>query len=283
MSSSHTEGRAVTPSVLDASTRVKTLQTSSASAYQKDLRRFIEWGGQVPATTDSVLKYLTLVARSTSPGTAYRRAMAIRFAHLSQDLPTPTDDPKVRPLLKSLHRGQVPAVDGRLKAKPAQRRHHKPESAKPITRSHLLQVFDAMHRNSLDRRDKALLLLCFMAALKRAELVSLNLEHLTFMPDALLISLRGRRLSVPRTGGELCAVDAVKTWIGHAALDAEPLASPLFRRFDRGSDPTPHRLDAGWVSTVLKTRMQAVGLDATSYSAQSLRRGRMQELAKGVL
>jgi len=140
-----------------------------------------------------------------------------------------------------------------------------------------------MHRNSLDRRDRALLTLAFVGALKRGELVALNLSDLRFTPDALMVKVKSREIAVPRTGGELCAATAVQQWIEHAALDMEQPAGPVFRSFDRGGNPTLARLDSAWVSVVLKNRLKAVGIDSAPFSAQSLRRGRLMESAKGVL
>jgi integrase len=147
----------------------------------------------------------------------------------------------------------------------------------------LLTVLDAMGNRARDRRDRAILLLGFIGALKRTELVNIDVCDLTFKPDGLSVKLRGRTLVVPTTNGELCAPSAVKGWIQHAALDLEPSPGPLFRRFDRGGDPTPHRLDSAFVSVIVKSRLQAVGIDPEPYSAQSLRRGRFAELARGVL
>jgi integrase len=159
-----------------------------------------------------------------------------------------------------------------------------------------------MHRSTLDYRDRAMLLLGFGAALSRAQLVALNVADLRFTPDAMIVRVRrngetrrtgdgvattgeGRQVSVPVTGGELCAASAVRAWIAHAALDANPAAPnvPLFCRFDRAGDPTPDRLDSAYVSMVLKRRLREVGIDPTRYSAHSLKRGRLVELARGTL
>jgi integrase len=144
-------------------------------------------------------------------------------------------------------------------------------------------MLDAMHRNALDRRDRAMLLLGFFAALNRSQLVAIDVSHIAFSADVMVVQLDGhaREVAIPITGGELCATTAVRKWIEHAALDVE--GGPLFRRFDRAGDPTPHRLDSAYVSVVLKERLKAVGIEPDRYSAHSLRRGRLLEAAKGVL
>ena len=260
------------------------LRRSSACAYAKDIRLFIDAGGAIPCDATLLRKYISATRTRIAPQTLYRRCMAVRHAHIAQDLPSPTDDPSLRPVLRALQLGQVVGKDLQLDDKSSKAlRRREPKSAKPMTRTLLLRMLDAMHRNSLDRRDRALVLLGFMGALKRAELVALDVSDLTFTGGALLVSLKGRQLAIPSTGGELCAVAAVRGWIEHAALDIEQPPGPLFRRFDRGGDPTASRLDSAWVSVVVKTRLKAVGIEPDAYSAQSLRRGRLLESANGVV
>ena len=260
----------------------KLLQRSSTAAYEKDLRLFLAWGGHIPSSAAALQKYVRALSGKTAPATMYRRLQAIRHAHVSQGLASPTHDPAMRPVLRSLQLG-YPIGNASSKTLASALKRREPKSAKPLTRSLLIRVMDAVHRSSLDRRDRALLLLGFMTALKRAELVSLNVSDVRFTADAAIVTLKNRQLAVPATGGELCAVAATKDWIAHAALDLEQPPGPLFRRFDRGGDPTPDRLDSAWVSVVVKHRLRAVGIDPAQFSAQSLRRGRLAEAAKGVL
>jgi len=63
----------------------------------------------------------------------------------------------------------------------------------------------------------------------------------------------------------------------------QPLGSPLFRRFDRGGDPTADRLQGAFVSVVVKKWVAAIGIDATPYSAHSLIIGKRSEMSRGML
>ena len=269
-----------------AKRRSEPLHASSSDAYAKDVRLFKAAGGTIPCNATDLRSYIAKMRNKIAPTTLYRRAMAVRHAHLSLGKALPTDDPAIRPLLRALQLGHVPSkkeIQSGCAEVPGAEKRREPKSAKPITRSLLLKMLDAMHRSSLDRRDRALLLLGFMGALKRAELVSLNLSDLTFTADAMVVTVQGRQIAVPATGGELCAAAATRDWIAHAALDLEQPPGPLFRRFDRGGDPTRARLDAAWVSVIVKNRLKEVGIDPAPFSAQSLRRGRLLEAAKGVL
>jgi hypothetical protein len=48
-------------------------------AYQADIRHFERWGGQLPATTEAVLRYLHAFAETLNPRTLSRRITAINL------------------------------------------------------------------------------------------------------------------------------------------------------------------------------------------------------------
>ena len=267
--------------------RKRPLQESSKVAYAKDLALFIRTGGTVPCTPAAVLRYVEVMRTRLAARTLRRRLWAIAHAHKAAGHPSPLDDPKVRVVLRWLAAGKLPPKSGKApdpglpppQAGAARR-------AKPITRDLLNRILDAVHRTSLDRRDRALLLMAFSGALKRSEVVAINVDDLRWTTDALIVTIghgedtRARKLAIPITGGELCAATAVRALVDH--LQLEP-GTGLFRSFDRAGDPTSKRLGGAFVNEVLKARMRVVGLDPTGYSGESLRTGRRQELAKGVL
>lgn len=273
---SHTPSeRAANPSGQPASATL--LAPSTISAYQRDLLAFQRSGGSIPASSEQVSKYLLSLPSRLAPMTIYRRAMAIRYAHLSRGFPSPLEEDSVKWMLQKLLQGfNLKKVSTARAPKPRQQ-----EQAKPMTRALLLKALDAMHRNSLDRRDRALMILGFMGALNRARLTAIDVTDVEVTADALIVRVAGRSKAIPATGGELCAAAAVKGWIQHAALDLEQ--GPLFRRFDRGGNPTKERLDSAYVGVIVKERLAAVGINPTGYSAHSLRRGRLLEMGKGIL
>lgn len=290
-----------------AKSSVEALRTSTASAYTKDARLFKQSGGSIPCDALAIQKYVWNIRNKIAPSSIYRRLMAVRHAHLSMGKPSPTDDATIRSLLRALQLGYVPdkkilqagVSSGSVSAKP-----RKPKSSAPVTRRLLAQMMEPLPRNLLDRRDRALILLGFAGALKRGALVAINVGDVRFTSDALIVRVRDggvpdsvgdvppelrdarktdRHVAIPITGGELCTATAVKTWIEMAALDAQSAGSPLFRRFDRGGDPTADRLQGAFVSVLVKKWVAATGIDATPYSAHSLIVGRRGEMSKGML
>lgn len=259
------------------------LSQSSMEAYKKDLRIFCATGGRYPTSVDDLKKYL-LSHRTLSPSTLHRRCQAIRHAHVSQGLPSPTADPTMIPVIRALHRGVVldkKILDGVEPDEGARRKE--PTSAAVISRALLTRMVELLPRNMAERRDIALLLLLFHGALRRAEAVALNIEDLKFTPDALLVKLAERQIAIARTGGELCAARACLELIQRAAWDIEGATGPLFRRAERGGALSEDRLDPGAVSLIIKRMVGSTGADPARYSGESPRLGKRAELARGRL
>lgn len=279
------------PALMPMSPRA--LKATTLRAYEKALAHFRDvFMGTVPCDRTTLDKYIASM-RKSAPSTVYLRLQALRHAHVRLGLPNPIDAPEVRALLRQLQAGFIPAKmdrTGRVRA-PAKRKE--PRQARPLTRTLLTKMLDAMGTNSLDRRDRCLLLLGFSAGLSGPALVGLNVTDVQLTNDAMLVSIgeapqapgqdivTRRVIAVPRTGHELCAARATAEWIAHAQLDEQ--GGPLIRRFDRAGDPTSHRLNAAYLAAVIKRRLKAVGIDPAPFSALSLKRGKRAELARGLL
>lgn len=256
--------------------RLPRAKPSTVAAYAKDLRLFERAGGTVPCDAEALRRYLCAIRYRVAPTTLYRRAMAVRYAHLQRGLPPPTTDLMLRRTLHELRLGirsdqqrstRIGQSGSALVSAPTQ----------PMSRSLLTRVLAPMQRSNLDRRDRAMLLLGFVAALSRSQLVAIDMRDVAFTADAMVIRMASRRrhVVVVMTGDDFCAVTAIRQWIKHGGADTS--TAPLFCRCDRGGDPTPHRLDSAYVSVVLKARVKAAGLDPAPFSAHSLRRGRLLE------
>ena len=283
----------------------KALSPSSAEAYEKDARLFVKSGGVIPCDALALQKYIWSMRNKLAPATLYRRCAAVRHAHLLIGKQSPTDDPLLRPLLRALQLGYVPDKKilqaGPPAAGDASAKSRKPRPSLPITRRLLGQMLQPLPRSAIDRRDRALILLGFTGALKRGTLVAINVGDVSFTADAVIVRIRSclheegaltpesgetpaaRQIALPRTGGDLCVANALMDYIEKSALDSEPPETSLFRACDRGGDPTRNRLDSAVVSLICKKWIAAAGIDAKSYSAQSLVTGRRSEFSKGVL
>jgi site-specific recombinase XerD len=126
-------------------------------------------------------------------------------------------------------------------------------------------------------RDRALLLLGFAGALRRSEVVALNVEDLKETSEGLHVNIRrsktdqegaGDSVSIPH-GYRLKPVQAVKDWLQAANIDS----GPIFRPVLKGNRLIAQRLTAQTVALIVKERAEAAGLDPRLFAGHSLRAG----------
>ncbi|MDT7858331.1 site-specific integrase [Rubrivirga sp. S365] len=139
------------------------------------------------------------------------------------------------------------------------------------------------------RRDKAVLLVGFAAALRRSELAVVRTEHVSYTPEGL-------RLLIPRSKSdqqgagqvvgvaygsrpETCPVRAARSYVaaaGRALADQgrpSPLSGAVFRSVDRWGRLGHKAITGRTVANVVKHYAQAAGLDPALYAGHSLRAG----------
>jgi integrase len=128
-------------------------------------------------------------------------------------------------------------------------------------------------------RDRALILLGFAGAMRRSELVALDVADITETAQGLRIRVRRSKTdqqgrgdvigimygSDPRT----CPVRSWRAWLDAAGIEG----GPAFRRRDRHRQVTEHRLSADYVLRAIKGRAAAAGFSPELFGAHSLRSG----------
>ena len=129
-------------------------------AYTSDMAAFTAWGGQVPASPETVASYL---AASGSAGR--RNATASSGGHCrrppSLGHPDPTKHALVRKVFRGIRRVHGARVD----------------AATPLDIDMLARIIVALPHDIVAVRDRALLLVGFFCALRRSELVGLTVER----------------------------------------------------------------------------------------------------------
>ncbi|MDE0853960.1 MAG: tyrosine-type recombinase/integrase, partial [Nevskia sp.] len=245
------------------------LSASTKRAYSSDLAHFLAWGGTIPADPELVARYLALHGENLSPFTLARRLIAIGKAHGAQNLANPCDNELVRSVLRGIRR-----VHGS-----AQRQ------VDPLLKEDVLAVIDALPPTLKGTRDRALLLVGFAAALRRSELVGLNVEDVKFVPEGLILRLRrsktdqegeGRDIGIPYARSRACPVKALRAWLDQAGITA----GPIFRGVGKSGHIQPSRMTSQSVALVIKHNAAKVGLDPERFSGHSLRAGLITSAAK---
>lgn len=242
-------------------------------AYRADWGDFTAWCAQagrepLPAAPVTVADYLA--ARAAGAGarpplavaTLERRLVAIARAHQLAGAPSPVDE-WVRTVLKGIRRQH----------RAAQRR------VAPVGVEVLVQAVAALPETLLGTRDRALLLLGFAGALRRSELVGLDLADVQFVPQGLVLTIHHSKTDQAGEGAlkgiplgkhaATCPVRALQAWIKAAGLSD----GPLFRPVDRHGQVRPKRLNGSDVAVIVKRSVAAAGFDPDQYSGHSLRAG----------
>jgi integrase len=193
--------------------------------YRSDWRIFTAWCAEheltpMPAAPATVVLFLTDSARTLKPGTLRRRLSSIAVAHELAGHVSPTIDPVVKTTWKGIRRTLGTGQRGK----------------DPILTDDLRTIVCLLPTLMAGVRDRCLLLLGFASALRRSELVGLDIEDLTFRDEGLVLQVRrsntdqeaiGRQLGVsfghdPMTRPDVAATAA---WLHDARL----VSGPLFR------------------------------------------------------
>lgn len=234
-------------------------------AYESDLRAFGSWCQQrgvtgLPVSPEMLSCYVADVAGSVKPATLQRRLAAITVAHKAAGYESPTSHEVVRSVLAGT------------------RRHFGVAQAQKVALSvdDVRAMVADLGEAPIDLRDRALLLLGFAGALRRSELVALDVTDVRFERAGVVLTLHRSKtnqegateeVAVPY-GSDLstCPVRALQSW-----LDCVE-SGPLFRNIARGGR-IGDRLSPHSVASIVKKLAAKVGLDADKLAGHSLRSG----------
>lgn len=246
-------------------------------SYQSAVRHFeTEWGGFLPATAESVARYLAAHAETLSINTLRHRLAALAQWHIDQGFPDPTKTPVVRKVFRGIQ-ALHPAQEKR--AKPLQLAQL--EQVVQWLDQALARAVDTADQPAQRRhvRDKAMLLLGFWRGFRSDELTRLQVQYIEVTPG------EGMTCFLPRSKGDrqfkgvtfkapalsrLCPVSAYADWISLAGLTA----GAVFRSIDRWGRIGSEGLHPNSLAPVLRTLLTDAGItSAALYSGHSLRRG----------
>jgi len=259
-------------SYVHAATRENTRRS-----YQAAARHFeIEWGGFLPATADSIARYLVDHAESLAINTLRQRLAALAQWHIDQGFPDPTKAPLVRKVFRGI---QALHPSREKRARPLQ--VEQLEIAVSWLDGQIAAATAAGDRPTQLRctRDKALLLLGFWRGFRGDELTRVQVEYIEITPG------EGMTCFLPRTKGDrghagttfkapalarLCPVDACSAWIALSGLTD----GPLFRGIDRWGHVAANGLHINSFVPLLRSLFNDASIAfAVQYSGHSLRRG----------
>ena len=255
-----TTGGLPAPTLTDALTSAAGYARASSSpatlkAYRSDWRDFLAWCDALscpalPASVETTASYLAHLADSgLKASTITRRTAAIAYAHRLRGLAPPTAAEPIKAVLRGIRRRIGVAVERKA----------------PATARALTKMIAKVPTTRKGVRDRAILLIGFAAALRRSELVDLQVNDLVFGPEGLVITIRrsktdqegeGQTIAIPR-GSKLRPVEALEAWLS----DRPENLNTLFGVCDRT------------VALIVKRYARKAKLDPTQFAGHSLRAG----------
>lgn len=263
------------PAELAYAARARSANT--VKGYRSDWAEWTAWCSSngvdpMPADPIAMSKYLAELARhGARVGTMSRRLSAIRFAEQAAGVTSRLDDGIVASVWEGIRRTHGAP----------------PEQSLPIMPPLLWAMLDATPlvlddgRASLaGLRDHTLLLVGFVGALRRSEIVAINVEHLEPHEKGLVLHIPRSKVNQTGENDELvvlpastvpgrCPVAAILAW-RHAAGIA---SGPLLRGVTKGGTPRPSRMNDSSINLLVKAAVARAGADPAQYSAHGLRAG----------
>lgn len=253
----------------------KSKTESTHEAYANDWRAYTDWCDSqnidfLPATTETIALWVTQMTKlGRSVATIERSLVSISQAHKLIGLDSPTSSPVISELLKGVKRDL--GVDQR--------------QAKPLIWSDLKKVLDSIIPNFLGRRDMAILLVGWAAAMRRSEIVALDFEDIEFVPEGMVVTIRrsktdqegrGYKIGIPfGSDDRYCPTLALRKWIDLARIESGPLffAVGFKGKWFYVNTPNRTRLGARMINQIIKRHVRAAGFSPGPYSGHSLRSG----------
>ena len=243
--------------------------------YKRACQTFADWcerEGRVArdpdpeAAADTVSEYLRDRAdQGRKRATVEQDLAAIAFAYQDAGLPSPSRHPGLRKFMRGLRREY--AQKGAQAAQVA-----------AVTDTDLRAMLATLPDTLMGKRDRAMLLLGWIAALRRSEIVALDVADVADDRNGLLVTVRRSKTDQLGSGmlkaipyaptADLCPVRSLRAWLDGAGITS----GPVFRAVDRHGNVKPNRTDGLTVARVVKRCAEASGIDAR-VGGHSLRAG----------
>jgi integrase len=231
---------------------------STLKAYATDLANYTAWCvanglDAMPASPQVVGAYLAAAGEGYAVPTLRRRVAAIARACGVAGHPLDTKHPAIRETMRGI----------------ARKHGSRSRRAAALTTPEIRKLCRSCSVDLAGVRDRALILLAFAGALRRSELVALDVAHVGWTDDGLKILIERSKTDERGEGAELaissgraeetCPVSALRFWLEHAGIST----GPLFRRISRSGTIGPNRLSADAVRQILLKRANQAGIKGT--------------------
>ncbi|MCJ2038257.1 site-specific integrase [Methylobacterium sp. J-059] len=277
------EIRAFTGQARDYADQARSVSTRRS--YAGDVRSWISWcevhnACPLPASAATLLAYLIDGAERLKVSTLRRHLTAIREYHAVSGYAVDTASAAFKDTWRGIQR---------VKGCPANKKS-------PLMTADLRRAVEALPATLTGKRDRAILLIGFAAALRRSELASLEVtardgaSRIEDRPDGLVVFLSRSKTDQGGVGTEVgipfgsnpatCPVRNFRAWLKAAKIKTGPAFRPITRHGKLGEKAITGRAVARIVKRAIVAQAMADGASrrqaeqrAEAFSGHSLRSG----------
>lgn len=237
-------------------------------AYESDMRAFSQWCVErgfesLPAAPETVSLYVTWRSTRSKPATIQRVLAGISVVHKIAGYESPTSHAAVRAVVSGVRRRLSPQQNQKT----------------AVDIEQLRCLVNAANRTSPKGiRDQLVLLLGFTSAMRRSELVNLDVSDVLIEEQGLVIRLRRSKtnqegdfeeIAVSRsTDVDYCPVKALVTWLALGNIRE----GPVLRSVDRHGNIGSGRLTPRIIADIVKRAADVAGIKG-DFAGHSLRSG----------
>jgi integrase len=251
--------------------------SATLRAYRTDFEDFTRFCQEhhlapLPATPTTVALYIADRAGFLRSATITRRLTSIAKAHQAagfESSPSSSHHFVVSETLKGIRRSIGTAQQGKA----------------PLLTADIRRIVAACPETLSGLRDRALVLVGFAGAFRRSELAAIDLAHLSFAEDGLVIDLRrsktdqeaaGRKVGIPFGKDDAtCPVRALRRWLTESGITS----GAIFRGVSRVGKLSRRGLHKDCVGWILKRAASRAGLKPGPLGGHSLRAGCVTQAA----
>jgi len=247
---------------------------STRRSYQSAVEHFeVSWGGFLPATADSIIRYVTDYAPELSISTLRQRLAALAQWHQSQGFADPTKSLSVRKIMRGIRRLHP--------QKPKQVKPLAIQALEGIDRwlEHEIEQASAANDRTAEvkaKRDRAIVLIGFWRGFRSDELSRLAIDHISISPEGMSLYLPSTKTNEEGVSfrapwlSRLCPTRAYQDWLRTSGL----VDGPAFRSINRWGQLGTGAIKPLSYVKLLRTLFERAGMESVhEYGSHSLRRG----------
>lgn len=246
----------------------RAIPPNTLRGYRADWFDFSKWCQRrklrsLPTSPETICAYLVARARTHKLSSLRRRLTVIGKAHKIRGEPNPVTDERVRKTWRGL-------------------RHTKGEAQTrkaPLLVDDLRRMMQALPETLAGARDRAIILLGFAGAMRRSEIVALDVTDLELTKEGFVVwirrsktdqTMKGRKIGIPfGQHDSTCPVRSVQRWLEQAQI----VDGPLFRKVNRFGRVEKTRFSPYSVAVIVKAAFKLINRNPGRFGGHSLRAG----------